>query len=330
MKRLISSTVFFCLIISIQAQDKCENDAGCPGEDNCCSDFGFCGKGEGFCTPSTRTDSGNGGSRARPASRRRSGAGCVLDDVEWVGGDLPVIVGGGGIKIDRNTADECFNRCEDNPECKWYTYDTKKDLCYLKSGRGYMRNRTDGFVSGATFRDGCNEDPYCDTPYSQYRQQCLFFSDQYHPWSPSLADARRNLNRSRELCKEFGGFLPNDFSGYSGGSTRGDRWHWVGYGVDDTQCWACRPGRWREGVRAFPCTDSLPFACERRRAYPLPLPRARPRLYTQAAGGCSGGAGGCGRRPRYGGRTRLRALQRDALLARRYQTALRSNPFLYM
>ena len=42
-----------------------------------------------------------------------------------MGGDLPSIVGGGGIRLDRDTADECFNRCEDNPRCTWYTYDTR-------------------------------------------------------------------------------------------------------------------------------------------------------------------------------------------------------------
>ena len=36
----------------------------------------------------------------------------MLDDVEFVGGDLPAIVGGGGIKLDRNTATECFNRLQ--------------------------------------------------------------------------------------------------------------------------------------------------------------------------------------------------------------------------
>jgi len=314
--------LLICLLHHGQCQDMCEDDAGCPGDDNCCSDFGFCGKGEGFCTPSTRRDSGTA-SRARPATRSRSGAGCVLDDVEFVGGDLPAIVGGGGIKLDRNTATECFNRCDENPGCTWYTYDTKKDLCYLKDRRGYMRNRTDGFISGATFRDGCNEDPYCDTPYSYHRQQCLFFSEQYHPWSPSLADARRNLNHSRELCKELGGFMPYDFSGYRGGSVLGDRWHWVGYGADDTQCWACRPGRWGEGVRAFPCTDTLPFACQRNTAFPLPLPRTRPKVYIPQPGGCRRGRG-CGRGPRY--RARTRPLHRETVLARRYQ----NNPFLYL
>ena len=71
----------------------------------------------------------------------------------------------------------------------------REDLCYLKSGRGYLRNRTDGFVSGATFRDGCNEDPYCDSPYSHYGHQCLLFSNDY--WDASLADVRRNINNTR-------------------------------------------------------------------------------------------------------------------------------------
>ena len=73
----------------------------------------------------------------------------------------------------------------------------REDLCYLKSGRGYLRNRTDGFTSGATFRDGCNQDPYCESPYNYYGHQCLFLSNDYHPWSVSLAEARRNINNTR-------------------------------------------------------------------------------------------------------------------------------------
>ena len=34
----------------------------------------------------------------------------MLENVEWVGGDLPPIVGGGGLRLDKNTSDECFNR----------------------------------------------------------------------------------------------------------------------------------------------------------------------------------------------------------------------------
>ena len=171
----------------------------------------------------------------------------------------------------------------------------REDLCYLKSGRGYLRNRTDGFVSGATFRDGCNEDPFCDRPYSFYGHQCLLFSNNY--WDASIADVRRNINNSRglysialdlnwnpiisEVCEELGGFLPHDYSGYAGVGGFGDQWHWVGYGASDNSCWACRPSRWREGVRAFPCSTPLSFGCQRRRAFPLPLPRRRPKIYRE-------------------------------------------------
>ena len=79
--------------------------------------FVFCGKGEGFCIPSTKEDSNNRNrnrdrnkNRARPGGRSGPGDGCELEDVEWVGGDLPTIVGGGGIELDRDTEDECFNR----------------------------------------------------------------------------------------------------------------------------------------------------------------------------------------------------------------------------
>ena len=32
-------------------------------------------------------------------------------------------------------------RCDDNPACRWYTWDNRENLCYLKSGRGFLRNR---------------------------------------------------------------------------------------------------------------------------------------------------------------------------------------------
>jgi len=304
----------------VRSQDTCSGDGDCAGDDNCCSDFGFCGMGEGFCTPSSRGTNNRGGSRARPTGSRRSGAGCVLDDAEWVGGDLPAILGGGGIELDRDTADECFNRCEENPRCQWYTYDEREDLCYLKSGRGYLRNRTDGFISGATFRDGCNQDPYCESPYNYYGHQCLFLSDDFHPWSVSLAEARRNINNTKEICNELGGFLPHDYSGFSG--VGGDDWHWVGYGATDNQCWACRPSRWRDGVRAFPCNTNLSFGCERRRAFALPFPRRRPKIYRERLGVTNIGPldvfrGRPGRRNRLGPRRRGNI-----------NSVIRNNPYL--
>ena len=75
----------------------------------------------------------------------RSGAGCVLDDAELVGGDLPVIVGGGGITLDRDDADECFNRCEENPRCTWYTYDTR--YMYVQHLKCFHRTKLSSFLS---------------------------------------------------------------------------------------------------------------------------------------------------------------------------------------
>ena len=59
----------------------------------------------------------------------------------------------------------------------------------------------------------------------------------------------------------------------------GNLWHWVNYGPEEGgRCWACRPGRWGEGVREFSCKDNLNFACERNREFPVPIP-PRPDAY---------------------------------------------------
>ena len=84
--------------------------------------FGYCGKGEEFCESSSisdikavtnerqrKTRQGTKDKTTRTTSSK-SGAGCVLEDVEWVGGDLPPIVGGGGVRLDKNTSEECFTR----------------------------------------------------------------------------------------------------------------------------------------------------------------------------------------------------------------------------
>jgi len=333
---LTSLLVLLLGLYGVLAQDTCEGDGDCDGDDNCCSSFGFCGMGEGFCTPSSRVDSRGTGGRGG-GGVRRSGSGCVLEDTELVGGDLPAILGGGGISVERDTAEECYRRCDDNPACRWYTWDNREDLCYLKSGRGYLRNRTDEFTSGATFRDGCNRDPYCESPYRAYRHQCLFFSQQGslgQPWLPSLADARRNLNHSRELCKDLGGFVPYSYDGFGdslsaglgpGGSRLGDSWTWTGYPSEGGLCYACRPARRGEGVRAFPCTDNLDFACERQRAFPLPIP-TRPHLYTGPVAAVRAGVRSCTgcRRRRFRGRgLRRRLLNRQLALSH-----IGHNPYL--
>ena len=40
-----------------------------------------------------------------------------------------------------NIATPTLIRCDDNPACRWYTWDNRENLCYLKSGRGFLRNR---------------------------------------------------------------------------------------------------------------------------------------------------------------------------------------------
>ena len=123
MKKTTLAWAGLLLVCMVSCQGTCEEDEDCNKDQPCCSGsviiillyysildllltrFGYCGNGEGFCTPSTRT-----GPAGRAPTRRRSGAGCSLQNTEIVGGDLPVAVGGGGIKLDRAVADECFNR----------------------------------------------------------------------------------------------------------------------------------------------------------------------------------------------------------------------------
>ena len=78
-----------------------------------------------------------------------------------MGGDLSPAAGGGGIALERGEAQECFIRwegaffyhkflptgnlmacrCEEHPGCKWFTWDERAARCYLKSSRGYVRER---------------------------------------------------------------------------------------------------------------------------------------------------------------------------------------------
>ena len=107
----------------------------------------------------------------------------------------------------------------------------------------------------------------------------MYFSDQYQPWDRTLQQPRRTLKDSRQLCRDYGGFLPYEYSGFQGSSRLGNLWHWVNYGPEEgNRCWACRPGRWGEGVRSFSCDENLNFACERKREFPLPIP-PRPDIY---------------------------------------------------
>ena len=238
-----------------------------------CFRFGFCGKGEGFCRPPTRVGP------AGKAPQSDDDDGCSLLMTEIVGGDLPRRIGGGGVKLDKDSADQCFIRfvknkiricqtnfdfrCDENPFCKWYTYDDTDKLCYLKDRRGYLSNSTENrFTSGATFRDGCEPDPLCTSPFSYHlHHQCFF-----HP------GARGSFLDAGDICDSYGGFLPYSYEGYQGDSLLGDQWHWLNYGGGADTCYACRPSRWSQGVRRVSCDQQMHFACERRRLFPSPVP----------------------------------------------------------
>jgi len=230
------------LILSLSAwssyvvcQGKCETDSDCNEAQPCCSSFGYCGKGEGFCIPATR----------RGPESRKTGAGCSLEDTEFVGGDIPRSLGGGGIKLDIDSAESCFARCDENPFCKWYTYDETDKLCFMKNSRGLLRRNTNKrFISGATFRDGCEDDgrSSCASPV-----HCLRFHHQ--PISHSRAGV---------FCHSQGGQLARSYEGYS---WAGDELHWVRFGNSIDACYACRPTKWSEVIQV-PCEQELRFACQ--------------------------------------------------------------------
>lgn len=62
------------------------------------SRFGYCGKGKGFCFPAEKQDDD-------PES-----SGCILENTEIIGGDLPQSAGGGGVKLDMDSPEQCSAR----------------------------------------------------------------------------------------------------------------------------------------------------------------------------------------------------------------------------
>ena len=152
-------------------------------------------------------------------------------------------------------------RCEENPFCKWFSYDDRQGLCYLKDRRGLLADSRSRFTSGATFRDGCAPDPPCD---HHYLGQCVF--------SPPAPGSRVE---AAARCESLGGSLVTTYEGWAGGS-RGDMWHWVDtdHEAGAGQCWACRPAHWGLGVTSLPCSRALAFSCQRHQShqvFPAPL-----------------------------------------------------------
>ena len=125
-----------------------------------------------------------------------------------------------------------------------------------------MSNSTENrFTSGATFRDGCEPDPICRSPYSYHHHQCFY-----------LPEVRGSFLNAGDICDSFGGHLPYSYDGYHSDSPLRDEWHWVNYGPDNGYCYTSRPSRWSQGVRRVSCDLHLNFACERRGLFPSPVP----------------------------------------------------------
>ena len=49
-------------------------------------------------------------------SPAKSGAGCSLENTEILGGDLPVTLGGGGVELEVEASQQCYNRYSRSPE----------------------------------------------------------------------------------------------------------------------------------------------------------------------------------------------------------------------
>jgi len=155
---VILRTVFATLLLtrSILCQVvTCNEEKDClkEGADQCCSRFGFCGVGDGYC----RTQIDANGKEVKVSTIETS---CEIPGVEFVGFDLEKDLQGGGIKTDG--AEECNFKCADIAECTHYTYDSSsknedEELCYLKYGRGETKSRGAGVVSGSTIAGGCDD-----------------------------------------------------------------------------------------------------------------------------------------------------------------------------
>ena len=77
--------------------------------------------------------------------------------ISLLGGDLPVPEGGGGVLVEVGELDGCAYMCEQNSRGQYFTYDQSTNLCYLKSERGRLVNRTEyeRYTSGSPIAGGC-------------------------------------------------------------------------------------------------------------------------------------------------------------------------------
>ena len=79
----------------VTCQGSCSDDSDCSGKFPCCSKFGYCGAGEGYCTdPEEEVVE-----TIEPVTNAND-TGCYMPNIEIIGGDLPRNVGGGGLILD--------------------------------------------------------------------------------------------------------------------------------------------------------------------------------------------------------------------------------------
>ena len=79
----------------VTCQGSCNDDSDCSGKFPCCSKFGYCGAGEGYCTdPEEEVVE-----TIEPVTNAND-TGCYMPNIEIIGGDLPHHVGGGGLQLD--------------------------------------------------------------------------------------------------------------------------------------------------------------------------------------------------------------------------------------
>ena len=133
-----------CIPEMTWCQGSCASDTDCDsdGKFPCCSRFGYCGDGPGYCEVEEVTEV-----VTEAPEVPEEEFGCFLPpQYELVGGDLPPHAGGGGVVPDSPTPTSCQTRCRDNPLCLWFTYEAESNLCFLKSNRGFLRRRSEVII----------------------------------------------------------------------------------------------------------------------------------------------------------------------------------------
>lgn len=66
------------LVVAVKADGECSKGSPCPDPNNCCSQFGFCGRGDAYCGSGCQAGPCSGGGGTPPPSPGGSGLGAIL------------------------------------------------------------------------------------------------------------------------------------------------------------------------------------------------------------------------------------------------------------